>query len=86
MSGVAILGQSSNILLNITMLRRGLPVAYVIAAGNQAQVGLADMAAAVMEDERVTAVGLHVEGDRRRPGLGGDGGAGARAWASRSWR
>ena len=61
-SGVAILAQSSNMLINMTMQARGLPVAYVVAAGNQAQTGLAEMAMAVMDDPRVTAVGLHIEG------------------------
>jgi acyl-CoA synthetase (NDP forming)/very-short-patch-repair endonuclease len=61
-SGVAILTQSSNILINMTMQTRGLPVAYCVAAGNQAQTGLAEMAMAVMDDPRVTAVGLHIEG------------------------
>ncbi len=60
--GVALLTQSSNIAINLTMQRRGLPVAYVMTAGNQAQIGLAGMAAALLEDERVTAIGLHVEG------------------------
>jgi len=60
--GVAILTQSSNIAINLTMQRRGLPVAYMMTAGNQAQIGLADMARALLEDERVTAIGLHVEG------------------------
>ena len=60
--GVAILTQSSNIAINLTMQRRGLPIAYMMTAGNQAQIGLADMAAALLTDERVTAIGLHVEG------------------------
>ena len=60
--GVAVLTQSSNIACNISMQQRGLPLAYVLTAGNQAQTGLADLASAVLEDPRVTAVGLHVEG------------------------
>ena len=60
--GVALIGQSSNVLINLTMQRRGLPLAYVMAAGNQAQIGLSEMAMAVMEDPRVTAIGLHIEG------------------------
>jgi acyl-CoA synthetase (NDP forming) len=60
--GVAILTQSSNIAINLSMQRRGLPVAYLMTAGNQAQIGLSDLACAVLEDPRVTAVGLHVEG------------------------
>ncbi|ARQ12547.1 acyl-CoA synthetase protein (plasmid) [Rhizobium etli] len=60
--GVAILTQSSNIALNLTMQTRGLPIAYMVTAGNQAQTSLADIASALMEDQRVTAIGLHVEG------------------------
>ncbi len=61
-SGVAIITQSSNIAINMTMQRRGLPIAYVMTAGNQAKVSLADMASALLDDERVTAIGLHIEG------------------------
>jgi len=61
-SGVAILTQSSNMAINLTMQARGLPLAYVATAGNQAQVGGAEIGAALLEDERVTALGLHVEG------------------------
>ncbi len=60
--GVAILTQSSNIAINLTMQRRGLPVAYMMTAGNQAQIGLAAMARALLDDTRVTAIGLHIEG------------------------
>ena len=61
-SGVAIITQSSNIVINLTMQMRGLPVAFVSTVGNQAQVGLADMGAAILNDPRVTALGLHIEG------------------------
>ncbi len=60
--GVAIVTQSSNIAINMTMQRRGLPLAYVATAGNQAQTGLAEIARGLMEDGRVTALGIHVEG------------------------
>jgi acyl-CoA synthetase (NDP forming) len=60
--GVAIVTQSSNIAINLTMQRRGLPVAYVVTAGNQAQTGLSDIGATLLEDPRVTALGLHIEG------------------------
>ena len=60
--GVAIVTQSSNIAINLTMQRRGLPIAYVVTAGNQAQTGLAAIGRALLEDSRVTALGLHVEG------------------------
>lgn len=61
-SGVAIVAQSSNIAINMTMQARGLPIAYVVAAGNQAQVGASDIAAALLDDDRVTAIGLYLEG------------------------
>lgn len=61
-SGVAIIAQSSNIAINMTMQARGLPLAYVVAAGNQAQTGVADIASALLDDKRVTAIGLYLEG------------------------
>lgn len=60
--GVAILTQSSNIALNLTMQTRGLPIAYVVTSGNQAQTSLCDLACGLLADPRVTALGLHVEG------------------------
>lgn len=60
--GVALLSQSSNIVINLTMQTRALPVAYVACLGNAAQVGLAELAGALLADERVTALGLYVEG------------------------
>ncbi|WP_305986132.1 acetate--CoA ligase family protein [Roseibium sp. MMSF_3544] len=60
--GVAILTQSSNIALNLTMQTRGLPIAYLMTVGNQAQTGLSAVAEALLDDERVTAIGLHIEG------------------------
>ncbi len=62
--GVAILTQSSNIAINLTMQARGLPIGYVVTAGNQAQTGQAEIAFALLDDPRVTAIGLHVEGFR----------------------
>ncbi len=60
--GVAIITQSSNIACNLTMQTRGLPVAFLMTAGNQAQTGLSEMALGLIEDERVSALGLHIEG------------------------
>ena len=60
--GVAIVTQSSNIAINLTMQRRGLPVAYLLTAGNQAQTGLSELALGLVEDGRVSALGMHVEG------------------------
>ena len=60
--GVAILTQSSNIAINLTMNRRGLPIAYVVTCGNQAQTTQAEIAAGLLDDPRVTTIGLHIEG------------------------
>ncbi|MGB3501764.1 MAG: acetate--CoA ligase family protein [Mesorhizobium sp.] len=62
MRGAAIITQSSNIACNLTMQARGLPVAYLMTAGNQAQTGLSEMALGLIEDERVSCLGLHIEG------------------------
>ena len=60
--GVAIITQSSNIAINLTMQRRGLPLAYVVTAGNQVQTGAAEIGAELLEDDRVSVLGLHLEG------------------------
>ena len=60
--GVALVSQSSNIVINLGMQKRALPVAYVACLGNAAVVGLADLAGALLEDPRVTALGLYIEG------------------------
>lgn len=61
-NGVALVTQSSNIAINLTMQQRGLPLAYVVTAGNQAQSGIAEIGRALLDDPRVTALGLHIEG------------------------
>ena len=60
-SGVAIISQSSNLAMNITMQRRSLPIAYAMAIGNQAQTTMAEIVQALLSDERITALGLHIE-------------------------
>lgn len=67
--GVALLSQSSNIVINMTMQARALPVAYVACLGNAAQVGLAELAGALLADDRVTALGMYVEGIDDAPAL-----------------
>ncbi len=60
--GVAILSQSSNVALNLTMQRRGLPIGFLGTVGNQAQVDLSALGTALLEDPRITALGLYIEG------------------------
>ena len=67
--GVAILSQSSNIGINLTMQARGLPIAYLIALGNQAQTDLGDALDTLLRDERVSAIGLYIEGFKDVPVL-----------------
>ncbi len=60
--GVAIISQSGNLALNFTMQTRGLPIGYVISVGNCADVNPADLIEALIKDDRVSAIGLHLEG------------------------
>lgn len=61
-SGVAIIAQSSNVAISLSMQQRGMPLAYLLTAGNQAQVNIATLAFAMLEDKRVSAIGMYVEG------------------------
>ncbi len=65
--GVAILTQSSNIAINLTMQTRALPIAYTVTCGNMAQTSQAQIAMALLDDPRVTAIGLHIEGFGKVP-------------------
>ena len=69
MRGAAIITQSSNIACNLTMQQRGLPLAFLMTAGNQAQTGLSEMALGLIEDERVSCLGLHIEGFDKADGF-----------------
>ncbi len=60
--GVAIITQSGNIACNFGMSRRALPLAQLFAIGNQADVDMARMLEALCTDDRITAIGLHIEG------------------------
>lgn len=60
--GVAILTQSGNLAQNLTMQRRSLPVAQLVTVGNSAVLGVTDLLDAMLDDPRVSAVGIHVEG------------------------
>lgn len=60
--GAAIVAQSGNLALNVTMNLRSVPFAHVISMGNQACLGLADYVAVLAEDPHVTAIALYIEG------------------------
>ncbi len=59
--GVAIITQSSNIGFNLTMQRRGLPIAYMVSLGNRLKLDLGEAIRVFAQRERVTALGLFLE-------------------------
>jgi acyl-CoA synthetase (NDP forming) len=60
--GVAIITQSGNLGLNLTMQRRALPLAYLITVGNMAGLDFAALMHSLLDDPRISAIGLHIEG------------------------
>lgn len=60
--GVAVITQSGTVGQNLTMQRRSLPLAQLVALGNGAATGVADLVEAMLDDPRITAIGLHLEG------------------------
>lgn len=67
--GVAILAQSSNLAITLTMNQRAVPIALVVTLGNRARIGTAQVLDALVEDDRITAVGLLVETLEDAPAL-----------------
>lgn len=67
--GVAVLTQSGNFAYNLSMSDRSLPVAYMASVGNQAQLGVAELMDVLLDEPRVTAIGLHLEGLKNIPGF-----------------
>jgi acyl-CoA synthetase (NDP forming) len=59
--GVAIITMSSNVGFNLTMQRRGVPVAYMMSLGNKLKFDLHDAIQTFARQDRVTALGLYVE-------------------------
>jgi acyl-CoA synthetase (NDP forming) len=62
--GVAIVSQSGNVAVNLTFQQRGLRLGSMITVGNQADLGSEDAVAALLDDDRITAIGLFVEAVR----------------------
>jgi acetyl-CoA synthetase len=59
--GVAIITMSSNVGFNLTMQRRGLPIAYMMSLGNMLKFDLNDAIHVLSRQDQVTALGLYVE-------------------------
>lgn len=62
--GVAIVSQSGNVAVNLTFQQRGLRLGSMITVGNQANLGSEDAVAALLDDDRITAIGLFLEAVR----------------------
>lgn len=60
--GAALISQSGNIAMNLTMNQRSVNMTHVIAAGNQAVLGPGDYIDALLQDDRVIAIGMYIEG------------------------
>ena len=60
--GVALISQSGNIAITLSMQERSLDLAHVLSVGNQSVLKLHDYIDALADDERVTAIGLYIEG------------------------
>jgi acyl-CoA synthetase (NDP forming) len=65
--GAAVIGQSGNVCINLSMNQRHVPFSYIISAGNQAVLGFEDYIEHLVEDPNVTAIGLFMEGIRDVP-------------------
>ena len=59
--GVAIISQSGNISINLTMQRRGVPMAFLISTGNMTGLKTHDYINAMLDNPNVTAIGLYLE-------------------------
>ncbi|UCD42361.1 MAG: acetate--CoA ligase family protein, partial [Chloroflexota bacterium] len=59
--GVAIITMSSNVGFNLTMQRRGLPIAYMVSLGNKLKFDLHHAIKIFAQQEQVTALGLFLE-------------------------
>ena len=60
--GVALISQSGYVAYSVTNVEQALPLGYVISMGNQAVLNVADYIDAMLDDPRVRAIGLYLEG------------------------
>lgn len=60
--GVALISQSGYVAYSVTNVERALPLGYAISMGNQAVLNVADYIDAMLDDPRVCAIGLYLEG------------------------
>ena len=60
--GVAFVLQSGNVGISISMQQRSLGISHLITVGNKADLDLHDYINVLLDDPRVSAIGLHIEG------------------------
>ncbi len=60
--GVALVTQSGNFGINLSMQQRGVDLGMVITVGNKSCLGIHDYIEYLVSDPRVSAIGLHIEG------------------------
>lgn len=61
-AGVAVITQSGNLAYNLSMSTRNVPFAYLVSVGNQALIDVAQLIDAFLDNPRVRAIGVHLEG------------------------
>lgn len=61
-NGVALISSGGSYLLDVGCADRSLPVAYSVGLGNQAIISAADVMNVILDDHRVRAVNLYLEG------------------------
>ena len=61
-NGAALISQSGNLAINLTMQQRQIDFSYVISVGNSTVLGLHDYIDALLADSRVRVIALHIEG------------------------
>lgn len=62
--GVAVVSQSGNVAVNLTFQKRDLRLGMMISVGNQASLGSEDAVASLLDDDRITAIGVFLEAVR----------------------
>ncbi|WP_423908160.1 acetate--CoA ligase family protein [Candidatus Spongiihabitans sp.] len=60
--GIALIMQSGMIAANLAINQRSAPLAYVISAGNQAMLAIEDYIDMLVDDPKVSAIGIYMEG------------------------
>jgi acyl-CoA synthetase (NDP forming) len=62
--GAAFVSQSGNVACNLTFQRRSVRMGMMLTVGNQAQLGVEDCIDVLLDDERITTIGLFLEAVR----------------------